>query len=197
MVNQVVQTSGTADGTTPQGNTSAYSLTSDSHGDFIKSFTEHGFILGVMVVRYDHSYQQGLDRMWSRKNLFDFYFPVFANIGEQAVKNSEIFAQGTEVDDEVFGYQEAWYDYRYKSNKITGQMRSQFAQSLDSWHLGDDYTALPSLSDEWIREDPANIDRIIAVSGDVAHQFFGDFYIENRTTRPMPVRSIPGLIDHH
>lgn len=197
MVNQVVQNSGTADGTTPQGNTAAYSLTADSHGDFIKSFTEHGYILGVMVARYDHSYQQGIDRMWSRKTLFDFYFPVFANLGEQAVKNAEIYAQGTAEDDEVFGYQEAWYDYRYKPNKITGQMRSGFAQSLDSWHLGDDYSALPRLSDAWIREDPTNIDRIIAVSSEVAHQFFGDIYIENRTTRPMPVRSIPGLIDHH
>lgn len=197
MVNQVVQNSGTADGSTPQGNTAAYSLTADTHGDFIKSFTEHGYIIGVMVARYDHSYQQGIDRMWSRKTLFDFYFPVFANIGEQAVKNSEIYAQGTDEDDEVFGYQEAWYDYRYKPNKITGQMRSEFAQSLDSWHLGDDYSALPRLSDEWIREDPANIDRVIAVSSEVAHQFFGDIYIENRTTRPMPVRSIPGLIDHH
>lgn len=196
MVNQVVQNSGTTD-TSPQGNTAAYSLTSDSHGEFIKSFTEHGFIIGLMVVRYDHSYQQGIERMWSRKTKFDMYWPVFANLGEQAILNKEIYAQGTDIDDEVFGYQEAWADYRYKPSKITGQMRSQFAQSLDSWHLADDYSSLPSLSDEWIREDSGNIDRIIAVSGDIAHQFFGDVYVENRATRVMPMYSIPGLIDHH
>lgn len=197
MVNQVVQNSGTQDGSTPQGNTAAYSLTSDSHGEFIKSFTEHGFIIGVMVARYDHSYQQGIERMWSRKTQFDYYWPVFANLGEQAILNKEIYAQGTAEDDEVFGYQEAWADYRYKPSKVTGQMRSQYAQSLDSWHLADDYSSLPALSDEWIRENPANIDRVIAVTSEVAHQFFGDIYVENRATRVMPMYSIPGLIDHH
>lgn len=197
MVNQVVQNSGTQDGSTPQGNTAAYSLTSDSHGEFIKSFTEHGFVIGLMVARYDHSYQQGIEKMWSRKTMFDYYWPVFANLGEQAILNKEIFAQGTSEDEEVFGYQEAWADYRYKPSKVVGQMRSQYAQSLDSWHLGDDYSTLPTLSDEWIREDPGNIDRIIAVSSEVAHQFFGDVYVENRATRVMPMYSIPGLIDHH
>ncbi len=196
-INQIVQQSATMDGTTPQGNPVGLSVTTDSHGDFVKSFTEHGFILGVMVARYDHTYQQGLDRMFSRKSRFDYYWPVFANIGEQAVKNKEIYAQGTSVDDEVFGYQEAWADYRYKPNRVTGEMRSAYAQSLDVWHLADDYSSLPALSDSWIREDKANVDRVLAVQSSVSNQLFADIYVENRCTRPMPMYSIPGLIDHH
>ncbi|ARQ15997.1 putative VP1 [Human gut gokushovirus] len=197
-INQVVQQSGTGSGaTTPQGTVVGMSQTTDSHSDFIKSFTEHGFILGVMVARYDHTYQQGLDRMWSRKSRFDYYWPVFANIGEQAIKNKEIYADGSAKDDEVFGYQEAWADYRYKPNRVTGQMRSNYAQSLDVWHLADDYDKLPSLSDEWIREDKSNIDRVLAVQSSVSNQFFADIFIHNRATRPMPLYSVPGLIDHH
>ncbi|UPW41930.1 major capsid protein [Dipodfec virus RodF1_66] len=195
-VNQIVQQSQTTD-QSPQGNPVGLSVTSDTHHDFRKSFVEHGFIIGLMVARYDHTYQQGLERFWSRKDRFDYYWPVFANIGEQAVKNQEIFAQGTTADSEVFGYQEAWADYRYKPNHVTGQMRSQYAQSLDVWHLADDYAQLPALSDAWIREDPKNIDRVIAVTSAVSHQFFADIYVENRSTRPMPMYSIPGLIDHH
>jgi hypothetical protein len=194
-VNQVVQQSET--GSTPMGDTAGVSLTYDSNSDFTKSFTEHGYIIGVMVARYNHTYQQGLDRLWSRKDRFDFYWPVFANLGEQAVKNKEIFAQGLPVDDEVFGYNEAWADYRFKLNKTTGEMRSQAPLSLDSWHFADDYNALPSLSDEWIREDKSNVDRVLAVSSSVSNQIFADIYIANRTTRPMPLHSIPGLIDHH
>lgn len=196
-INQVIQQSGTQSGTTPQGTVVGMSQTTDSHSDFIKSFTEHGFILGVMCVRYDHTYQQGLERFWSRKDRFDYYWPVFANIGEQAVKNKEIYAQGNSEDDEVFGYQEAWADYRYKPNRVTGEMRSAYAQSLDVWHLADDYSTRPSLSDSWIREDKANIDRVLAVQSSVSNQFFADIYVQNRATRPMPVYSIPGLIDHH
>lgn len=196
-INQVIQQSGTQSGTTPQGTVVGMSQTTDSHSDFIKSFTEHGFILGVMCVRYDHTYQQGLERFWSRKDRFDYYWPVFANIGEQAVKNKEIYAQGNAEDDEVFGYQEAWADYRYKPNRVTGEMRSVYAQSLDVWHLADDYSTRPSLSDSWIREDKANIDRVLAVQSSVSNQFFADIYVQNRATRPMPVYSIPGLIDHH
>lgn len=197
-VNQVVQQSGTGSGSsTPQGTVVGMSQTTDSHSDFIKSFTEHGFIIGVMVARYDHTYQQGLDRMWSRKDRFDYYWPVFANIGEQAVKNKEIYAQGNEQDDEVFGYQEAWADYRYKPNRVTGEMRSSYTQSLDVWHLADDYAERPSLSDSWIREDKSNIDRVLAVTSSVSNQFFADIYVQNRATRPMPLYSIPGLIDHH
>jgi len=197
-INQVVQQSGTGSGaSTPQGTVVGMSQTTDSHSDFIKSFTEHGFIIGVMVARYDHTYQQGLDRMWSRKDRFDYYWPVFANIGEQAVKNKEIYAQGNTEDDEVFGYQEAWADYRYKPNRVTGEMRSAYAQSLDVWHLADDYSQRPSLSDSWIREDKTNIDRVLAVTSSVSNQFFADIFVQNRATRPMPMYSIPGLIDHH
>uniref|UniRef100_A0AAU8AVT5 Major capsid protein n=1 Tax=Dulem virus 136 TaxID=3145613 RepID=A0AAU8AVT5_9VIRU len=196
-VNQIVQQSATQDGSTPQGTPVGLSLTTDNHYDFTKSFTEHGFVIGVMVARYDHTYQQGLDRLWSRRDRFDYYWPVFANIGEQAIKNKEIFAQGNSKDDEVFGYQEAWADYRYKPNRVTGEMRSSHAQSLDVWHLADDYSTLPSLSDSWIREDKKNVDRVLAVTSEVSNQLFADIYVKNRTTRPMPMYSIPGLIDHH
>lgn len=204
-INQVVQQSATASGETAQGTVTGMSVTTDTHSDFTKSFTEHGFVIGVMVARYDHTYQQGLERFWSRKDRFDYYWPVFANIGEQAVKNKEIYAQGPSkmdsagavIDDQVFGYQEAWADYRYKPSRVTGEMRSQYAQSLDVWHLADDYSALPMLSDSWIREDKTNVDRVLAVTSAVSNQLFADIYIKNRTTRPMPMYSIPGLIDHH
>lgn len=201
-VNQIVQQSGTESTGTPQGTVVGQSLTTDSHSDFTKSFTEHGFVIGLMVARYDHTYQQGLNRMWSRRSKFDYYWPVFANIGEQPVKNKEIFAQGGDynedvVDNEVFGYQEAWADYRYKPNQVTGQMRSAYKQSLDVWHLADDYDKLPSLSDSWIREDKVNVDRVLAVTSSVSNQLFADIYVKNLVTRPMPMYSIPGLIDHH
>lgn len=195
-MNQVIQTSGSTD-TSPQANVAGYSLTSDSHGDFIRSFTEHGYIIGLMVARYDHTYQQGLARHWSRKTRFDYYWPVLANIGEQAVLNKEIYAQGTEQDSEVFGYQEAWADYRYKPSMVTGEMRSQYAQSLDSWHFADDYEALPKLSPDWIKEDKRNIDRVLAVTSQNSNQLFADLFIQNETTRPMPLYSVPGLIDHN
>ena len=196
-VNQIVQQSGTESSGTPQGTVVGQSLTTDKHSDFTKSFTEHGLIIGVMVARYDHTYQQGLNRLWSRKDKFDLYWPVFANIGEQAIKNKEIFAQGNDKDNEVFGYQEAWAEYRYKPNMVTGEMRSAYAQSLDVWHLADDYKQLPTLSDAWIKEDKANIDRVLAVASSVSNQFFADIYVKNYCTRPMPMYSVPGLIDHH
>lgn len=204
-VSQVVQNSATGEGTTPQGNTAAYSLTTDSHHDFVKSFVEHGFVIGVCVVRYEHSYQQGIERFWSRKKVTDYYIPVFANLGEQAILNKEIYAQGSKAvdgsgkpyDEQVFGYVPRWNEYRYKPNRISGEMRSSYATSLDVWHLGDDYKQRPVLSDEWLREDKDTVDRVIAVSNRVSNQLFGDFYIENTTTRAMPLHSIPGLIDHH
>lgn len=195
-VSQIVQNSETTS-TSPQGTPVGLSLTSDSHSDFRKSFVEHGFVIGLMVARYHHTYQQGLERFWSRRDRLDYYFPVFANIGEQAVKNREIMAQGTDVDDEVFGYQEAWADYRYKPSHVTGEMRSASPQTLDSWHLADDYQTLPALSDSWIRENKETVDRVIAVTSQITHQLFADIYVECRSTRPMPVYSIPGLIDHH
>lgn len=196
-IDQVVQTSGTVTGSTPQGNTAAYSLTTDYHSDFTQSFVEHGFVIGLMVARYDHTYQQGLSRQWTRKTRFDYYWPVLANIGEQAVLNREIYCDGSSKDTEVFGYQEAWADYRYKPSICTGEMRSTYAQSLDVWHLGDDYQTLPKLSASWIQEDKSVVDRVLAVTSQVSNQLFADIYIKNTTTRPMPLYSIPGLIDHH
>lgn len=197
-VNQIVQQSGTGSASsTPQGTPTGLSLTTDVHGDFSKSFTEHGFVIGVMVARYDHSYQQGIERMWSRRTRFDYYWPVLANIGEQAIKNKEIYAQGSAVDDEVFGYQEAWAEYRYKPSRVCGEMRSNATASLDVWHLADDYQSLPHLSAEWIREDHANVDRVLAITSKVSNQLFADLYIQNETVRAMPMYSIPGLIDHH
>lgn len=196
-INQVVQNSATQTDGTPLGDTAAFSVTTDVHGDFIKSFVEHGFVIGVMVARYDHTYQQGLERFWSRKDRLDYYFPVFANIGEQPILNKEIYAQGTAQDDEVFGYQEAWADYRYKPSRVAGEMRSKAPASLDVWHLADEYTQLPKLSDAWIREDKTNVDRVLAVTSSVSNQMFADLYIQCKATRPMPVYSIPGLIDHH
>ena len=196
-INQVVQNSATQADGTPLGDTAAFSVTTDVHGDFIKSFVEHGFVIGVMVARYDHTYQQGLERFWSRRDRLDYYFPVFANIGEQPILNKEIYAQGTAQDDEVFGYQEAWADYRYKPSRVAGEMRSKAPTSLDVWHLADEYTTLPKLSDAWIREDKTNVDRVLAVTSSVSNQMFADLYIQCKATRPMPVYSIPGLIDHH
>lgn len=196
-INQVIQQSGTVEGSTPQGNVSGQSLTVDTHSDFTKSFVEHGFVIGLMVARYDHTYQQGLERFWSRRDRFDYYWPVLANIGEQAVLNKEIYATGSNSDNEVFGYNEAWADYRYKPNRVCGEMRSSYSASLDSWHLADDYDQMPTLSDAWIREDSSNVDRVLAVQSSVANQLFADVFISNSTTRAMPLYSIPGLIDHH
>lgn len=201
-VHQVVQSSET--GSTPQGTTAAYSLTVDAHGEFIRSFTEHGFIIGVCCVRYDHTYQQGIEKFWSRKTRFDYFWPVFAHLSEQAIKNKEVFAQGSDVvdsngdpyDEQVFGYQEAWADYRYKPSRIAGEMRSGLSNSLDFWHLADNYASLPALSSGWIVEDKSNVDRVLQVTSAVSNQLLFDIYVENNTTRPMPVHSIPGLVDH-
>lgn len=197
IIDEIRQTSATAASGTPQGTPTGQSRTTDVHHDVKKSFVEHGFIIGVMVARYDHTYQQGLDRFWSRKDRFDYYWPAFANIGEQAVLNKEIFAQGNTQDDEVFGYQEAWADYRYKPSRVTGEMRSSAAQSLDIWHLADDYSSRPSLSDSWIREDSGTVNRVLAVSEANSNQLWCDIFVKNRATRPLPLYSIPGLIDHH
>lgn len=184
------------------GDLGAMSNTSDVHEDFIKSFEEHGFIIGVACVRYDHSYPQGLERFWRRSTKTDFYWPVFANIGEQPVYDTEIYMYDqndypTFNGEEVFGYQEAWADYRYKPSRISGEMRPGIANSLASWHLSDYYNGLPQLSDSWIREDKSNVDRVLSVQSSVANQVFCDFYVQNIATRPMPVYSVPGLIDHH
>lgn len=191
-INQVIQTSAT-DTTSPQGNTAAFSMTTMSRKMATYSATEHGFIIGLAAVRVDHSYQQGLSRMWTRSTRFSYYDPMLANLGEQAVLNQEIYAQGTPVDEEVFGYQEAWADYRYRTNMITGEMRSTYAQTLDAWHYADKYTELPKLSSDWIKEGRENIDRTIAVESQNSRQFICNFYFDQTWTRAMPIYSLPGL----
>lgn len=196
-MSQVVQTSGTTD-VSPQGNVSAMSVTGFGKSAFTKSFEEHGFVIGVCCVRHDHTYQQGLERMFSRKNKLDYYFPVFANLGEQAVLKKELYAQGTATDNEAFGYQECWADYRMKPNRICGAFRSNATGTLDSWHYGDNYTRTPALSQEWMKEGSAEIARTLAVENKVNEpQFIADFLVKNTTVRPMPMYSVPGLIDHH
>lgn len=198
-VNQVVQQSGGA-GVTGSflGDTGAYSATTDSHGDFIQSFTEHGFVIGVCCVRYPHSYQQGIERFWLRHNRFDYYMPAFANLGEQPIYLQEIWPLNnsvwSEANTEYFGYQEAWADYRYKPNRVAGEMRSNIPNSLDFWHLADNYDTRPHLSDKWIREDKSNVDRVLTVSSKVSNQLLADFYIDNISTRPIPMYSIPATL---
>lgn len=191
-INQVVQTSST-DNTSPQGNTGAYSMTTLSRNMCTYSATEHGFVLGLAAIRVDHSYQQGLSRLWTRSTRFSYYDPMLANLGEQAVLNQEIYAQGTAKDEEVFGYQEAWADYRYRTNMVTSEMRSTYAQTLDAWHYADKYNALPTLSNTWIKEGTENIDRTLAVQSSNSHQFICNFYYSQSWTRPMPIYSIPGI----
>ena len=195
-MDQVLQTSST-DNTSPQGNTAAFSCTVSTDEIFEHSFVEHGTLIGIAVVRTDHTYQQGIERMWSRKKFTDFYIPQFANLGEQAILEQEIYATGTQSDDEsVFGYQEAWADYRYKPSRISGELRSNFAQSLDYMHYGDDYSQAPNLSSTWIDETAANIDRTIAVQSNTSNQFFADFYFDATYVRPMPIYSIPAMLNH-
>lgn len=198
-INQVVQQSSTTENTA-LGDVAGLSVTADSDKAFVKSFTEHGYLIGVCAARYNHSYQQGLHRMWSRQTRFDFYWPVFANLGEQPILNKEIFvnyslnvADEDNENEQVFGYQEAWSGYRYIPSRISGEMRSDNPQTLDSWVLTDYYSKLPKLSGEWMQEDSTTVNRVIATSDKIANQFFVDFYLKIEATRPMPVYSIPGL----
>lgn len=193
-VNQVVQTSQT-DTTTGQalGNTAAYSLTTCSKQMVDYAATEYGYIIGLAVVRVEHSYQQGLATKWTRGGRFTYYDPRLAALGEQPVYNREIYAQGTPADNEIFGYQEAWADYRYKPSYVTGEMRSNYQTSLDAWHYADDYDKLPHLSADWIQEGTQNIDRTIAVTSAKSHQFLCDFYFTEDWYREMPIYSIPGI----
>lgn len=189
-VSQVVQTSATND-TSPQGNAAAISVTPFTENSFTKSFQEHGYVIGVCCIRNDNTYQQGLERMWSRTEKYDFYWPEFAHLGEQAVLNKEIFTQGTADDEKAFGYQEAYAEYRYKPNRVAGLFRSNATQSLDSWHYADYYTKLPTLSQDWIASDKANINRTLAVQNQP--QFIVDMLITNESVRPMPIYGTPGL----
>lgn len=191
-VSQVIQTS--ESGKTPQGNPGAVSVTPFNENSFTKSFEEHGFVIGVCCVRHDRTYQQGLERFWSRKDTLDFYYPQFANIGEQAVKVKEVYCDSgnpSSANEEVFGYQEAWSEYRMKPNRVSGLFRSNAVGTLDSWHYADNYDKRPYLSDEWMKEGKAEIQRTLAVQDEP--QFIADFLIKNTTTRPMPLYSVPGL----
>lgn len=191
-MNQIVQTSGQETDTgTPIGETGAMSVTPINESSFTKSFEEHGFVIGVMCVRHDHSYQQGLERFWSRTDRLDYYFPQFANLGEQPVKKKEIMATGKSTDDETFGYQEAWADYRMKPNRVSGKMRSNAEGTLDFWHYADNYDEVPTLSQEWMKEGKTEIARTLIVQNEP--QFFGAIRVMNKTTRCMPLYSVPGL----
>lgn len=180
------------------GDLGAKSSTSDVNHDFVKSFTEHGYLFGLMVIRYDHSYSQGLARFWTRSTFTDFYNPKFAHLGEVPIYKAEIFASPETIADKskIFGYQEIWADYRYRPNMVTGEMRPGVQNSLAYWNLADYYMSEPTLSDEWIREDVSNVDRALAVTSAVSNQFWADIYIRNKCTRCMPMYSVPGLIDH-
>lgn len=203
VMNQVAQTSATANGTTPQGNVAAFSLTANVDQVFTKSFTEHTIMLGLMVVRYlSHTYQQKIAKMWSRKKRLDFYFPTLAHLGEQPVLNKEIYTQGSGVvdsdgnpyDEQVFGYQERWAEYKYEDNVICGEMRSNYSTPLDSWHYGDKYNSLPVLGENWISEDDTYLKRTLAVQN--KDQFLFDTDLSITAIRPIPVNCYPGLIDH-
>ncbi|WNK13453.1 MAG: major capsid protein [Microvirus sp.] len=197
---QVPQTSGSPGvggyTNTPQGNLAAYGTSVASGHGFSKSFTEHTIIIGMIAVRADLNYQQGLNRMWSRRTKFDFYWPALSHIGEQAVLNKEIYCQGSgnpAQDEAAWGYQERFAEYRYKPSIVTAEMRSSFPQSLDTWHLAQDFSTLPSLNAAFIEDNPP-INRVVAV--ETEPQFIMDTFFKLRCARPMPVYGVPGLIDH-
>lgn len=194
-VTQVLQTSSSTESDF-LGDTAAFSKTVGNARSFTKSFSEHGYLIGVMAVRTDHTYQQGIDRLWSRRDRLDFYLPVLANIGEQPILKKEIYVGTDGNPDDVFGYQEAWAEYRYKPSRVAGSFRSNADGTLDAWHYADNYSAQPNLSDEWLRETSANVERTLAVQ-ETEDQFIIDMYFKCLCARPMPVYSVPGLIDHH
>ena len=194
-INPVAQTTptGIVPDVTPQGNLAAIGTVGGSKGGFSKSFVEHSIIIGFLSVRADLTYQKTLNRMWSRSTRYDFFWPALSHLGEQEILNKEIFCQGTAADDQVFGYIPRYDEYRYKPSLITGQFRSSFAQSLDAWHLSQDFANLPVLNEEFINENPP-VDRIVAVP--TFPNFILDSYIQLRCARPMPLFAVPGLIDH-
>lgn len=192
-VNPIAQTSA-SDNTSPQGNLSAYGVTASKFHGFTKSFVEHGYIIGFVCARADLTYQQGINKMWLRSTIYDFYWPTFAHLGEQAIELREIYAQGTEADTTVFGYQERYAEYRYKPSQITGKFRSSVTGgNLDVWHLSQFFSNAPTLSEEFITENPP-IDRIIAVPSEP--EFLLDIGFRYTTVRPMPMFGTPGLVDH-
>ena len=195
MFNPVQQTSST-DTTSPQGNLSAYALMSSKIHGFNKSFTEHGIVIGLCNIRTDLSYQQGINKTWLRQTREEFYWPTFAHLGEQAILNKEIYAQGTDDDNAVFGYQERYAECRYHPSIITGKMRSTYAQSVDVWHFAQKFDSLPALNGEFIQDQASYqaIKRISAVQSEP--QFYLDAYLDLKCARPMPVYGVPGMLDH-
>ncbi|HFT3978314.1 TPA: major capsid protein [Escherichia coli] len=191
-INPVLQNSATTDAS-PQGNLAAYGVSGGVNRGFSHSFVEHCFVIGLVSVRADLTYQQGIPRMFSRQTRFDFYWPALAHLGEQAILNKEIYAQGNAKDDEVFGYQERYAEYRYRPSQITGKLRSTDPQSLDVWHLAQRFDSLPALNQEFIEENPP-MKRVLAVQDEP--QFIMDAFFDLKCVRPMPVYSVPGLIDH-
>lgn len=192
-VNPIAQTSATDD-TSPQGNLSAYGVTAAKFHGFTKSFVEHGYIFGFVCARADLTYQQGINKMWLRSTVYDFYWPTFAHLGEQAIELREIYAQGSEADTTVFGYQERYAEYRYKPSQITGKFRSSVVSgNLDVWHLSQFFNNAPTLNEEFIMENPP-IERIIAVPSEP--EFLLDIGFRYTTVRPMPMFGTPGLVDH-
>lgn len=190
----VVPQTSASDTVTPQANLAGFGVgATRKYNGFTKSFTEHGWIIGLVNVRADLTYQQGLNRMWSRSTKFDMYWPTFAHLGEQAILNKEIYAQGTAKDNEAFGYQERYAEYRYFPSQITGKFRSTYAQPLDQWHLAQKFDNLPTLSSQFIEDNPP-ISRIVAVPSEP--QFLLDCFFDMNCVRPMPVYGVPGLVDH-
>jgi hypothetical protein len=191
-INPVTQTSST-DSTTPQGNLAAYGLNAQRYHAFTKSFSEFGYVIGLINVRADLTYQQGVNKMWLRSDVLDFYWPSFAHLGEQTIQNIEIYCQGNEDDKKVFGYQERYAEYRYKPSLITGQFRSTYKEPLDIWHLSQKFATLPTLSDEFIQDHPP-ISRVVAVPS--YPHFLLDVKFNLKCIRPMPMYGIPGMMGH-
>lgn len=194
-ISPVPQTQSTESGTTPQGNLSAYGTVLANRHGFTQSFTEHGTILGLVSIRADLNYQQGLRKMWSRKTRYDFYFPVFAMLGEQAVLNEEIYKTGTATDTQVFGYQERWAEYRYQPSIITSFMNSKRTTPLDVWHLAQNFNSLPVLNSSFIEDNPP-VDRVVATTPVTGQQFIVDAFFKIKAARPLPMYSVPGMVDH-
>ncbi len=197
-INPIAQTSGTnASGTTtPMGTLAAMGTALAHNHGFTYSSTEHGVIIGMVSVRADLTYQQGLQRMWSRSTRYDFYFPAFATLGEQAVLNKEIYVTGNSGDNDVFGYQERWAEYRYYPSRISSLFRSTAAGTIDAWHLAQKFTTTPTLNSTFIQDTPP-VSRVVAVgSAANGQQFIFDSFFDVKKARPMPMYSVPGLIDH-
>lgn len=191
-INPVAQTSSTGD-VTPQGNLAAYGVSASKYHAFTKSFVEHGYIIGLLEVRADLTYQQGINRMWLRSTVYDWYWPTFAHLSEQAILNAEIYAQGTSEDKGVFGYQERYSEYRYHPSEICGHFRSTYTKPLDVWHLSQKFDSLPTLSDQFIQDKPP-VERVVATKN--YPHFLIDIGFKYHTTRAMPMYGIPGLVDH-